>query len=65
MLQDNNSNTALIEAASTMVMLDCVKELVKAGAELNTANNDGNTALIVCCLQWSCRLCEGTSESWG
>ena len=26
--------------------VDCVKQLVKAGAELNATNSDGNTALI-------------------
>ena len=37
--------TALM-AASEMGHLDCVKQLLKAGAELNTSSDTGNTALI-------------------
>ena len=47
MLQDNNSNTALILAASNG-HVDCVKELVKAGAELHATDSYGNTALNTC-----------------
>ena len=45
--------------------VNCMKELVKAGAELNATNSDGNTALIRFCLPWSSRLCEGASGELG
>ena len=50
MLQTSDGNTALIDAADNG-HVDCVKELVKAESDLNATNSDGNTALIVCCLQ--------------
>ena len=61
---NNNGNTALIEATYTD-HVDCVKELVKARTGLNAANNAGQHSFDKCCLPWSCRLCQGTSESWG
>ena len=64
MLHTSAGNTALIDAAYNG-QVDCVKELVKAGAELNATNSDSNTALIDAALQRSCRLCEAVSESWG
>ena len=42
---NSDGNTALIHATK-IGHVSCVKELVKAGAELNVTNSDGNTALI-------------------
>lgn len=43
--RDNNGNTALIHNTYNQCFKGIVKELVRAGADVNAANKDGNTAL--------------------
>ena len=47
--------TALMGAAHNG-HVDCLHELVTAGAEVNIQENEGQTALMLATCQWTCWL---------
>ena len=63
-IKRKDDNTILMIAARRGYV-DYLKELIAAGAALNEQETNGFKALMFSVYQRPCRLCEGTSESWG